>query len=110
MKDYLRHIWYWICKYPLSLLPNNIFFNIQYNIVCLRHGYKHRWLNINNPRRFNEKIHWLKLNPCIKDGEFLADKYRVREYIKNTIYHNVNYNNLIVIIYRADFELIFVVV
>ena len=32
-----------------------------------------------------------------------------REYIKNTIYHNVNYDSLIVVIYRADFELIFVV-
>lgn len=85
MKDYLRYLWYWICKYPLSLLPNNLFFNIQYNIVCLRHGYKHHWLNINNPRRFNEKIHWLKLHPCVKEGELLADKYRVREYIKHTI-------------------------
>lgn len=85
MKDYLRHLWYWLCKYPLSMLPDDIFFNIQYNVVCLRHKYPHRWLNIKNPKRFNEKIHWLKLNPCILEGELLADKFRVREYIKKTI-------------------------
>ena len=85
MKDKLRLIWYWMCKYPLSLLPDNIFFNIQYNIVCLRHGYKMHILNIKSPKRFNEKIHWLKLNPCIKEGEILADKYLVRDYIKKTI-------------------------
>lgn len=85
MKDIARRIWYFICKYLLSILPDKVFFNIQYNVTCLRHGYKMHWLNINNPKRFNEKIHWLKLNPCIKEGEILADKYKVREFIKKNI-------------------------
>lgn len=85
MKDSVRHIWYFACKHLLSILPDKVFFNIQYNVTCIRYGYKMRWLNINNPKRFNEKIHWLKLNPCIKNGDILADKFKVRDYIKKTI-------------------------
>lgn len=42
-------------------------------------------LNLKNPKSFNEKLQWLKLNywPNNKKAIICADKYRVREYIKS---------------------------
>jgi len=42
-------------------------------------------LNLNNPLTFNEKMQWLKLYNSIPIKTILADKYLVREYIKNKI-------------------------
>lgn len=39
-------------------------------------------LNWNNPQTLNEKIQWLKFNTDISSWSLLADKYRVREYVK----------------------------
>ncbi len=48
-------------------------------------SYFHKKLNWKNPRSFNEKIQWLKVfdhNPLYPT---LADKYAVRDYIRNVI-------------------------
>ena len=42
-------------------------------------------LNIDNPQTFREKIQWLKLNYREPKLTLCADKYKVREYIKNLI-------------------------
>ena len=42
-------------------------------------------LNLDNPQTFNEKIQWLKLHDSTPEKTRLADKYQVREYIKETI-------------------------
>ena len=42
-------------------------------------------IDLKNPRTFNEKIQWLKLNDQRPIKTKLADKYEVREWIKNTI-------------------------
>lgn len=85
MKDLLRLIWYTLCRYPLALLPAPVFFNLQSLVADWRKGQRFRPMNIRHPRRFNEKIHWLKLHPMIRNGEILADKYRVREYVEEKI-------------------------
>lgn len=44
----------------------------------------HKKINLKNPKTFNEKVSWLKLNEY-KNNELVkkcADKYRVREYIE----------------------------
>lgn len=41
-----------------------------------------RWMDWDNPRTLNEKIHWLKFNSDTTLWTILADKYRVREYVK----------------------------
>lgn len=38
-----------------------------------------------NPQTFNEKIQWLKLYDSTPEKTFLADKYQVRNYIRQTI-------------------------
>ncbi len=42
-------------------------------------------LDWNNLRTYNEKMQWLKLYDCIDMKRDLADKYKVREYVKRKI-------------------------
>lgn len=42
-------------------------------------------LNLKNPKTYNEKLQWLKLNDRNPDYSSLVDKYEVRNYIKKTI-------------------------
>lgn len=42
-------------------------------------------LNLDNPKSFNEKLQWLKLNIRESKHTQLVDKYAVREYISNEI-------------------------
>lgn len=61
------------------LIPDKLYIKIKY-LLCI--GKK---LDLNNPQGLNEKMQWLKLydrNPLYTN---LVDKYKVREYIKNTI-------------------------
>ena len=47
-----------------------------------------RNINWDNPTEFNEKIRWIQFNTDTSIWSFLADKYRVREYlIKNGYGH-----------------------
>lgn len=61
----------------------------------------HRWLNLDNPQRYTEKIQWYKLYYRNDKMPICVDKYRVREYIENKglsgilvklygVYDNVN--------------------
>ena len=65
-------------------------------------------LNLDNPKTFNEKIQWLKLNDSTPLKTQLADKYLVREWVKNKIgekylipllgvwddFNDINFNSL----------------
>lgn len=46
-------------------------------------------INLDNPQTFNEKISWLKLNWYNPNAKICADKYKVREYIKNLGYEDL---------------------
>lgn len=61
------------------LVPDRIYVRRQYR--------KHfgRELNLKNPRSFNEKIQWLKLNWKDEILSACADKYKVREYVENRV-------------------------
>jgi hypothetical protein len=60
-------------------LPRKYFIKLKFK---KNFGYR---LNLDNPRTLNEKLNWLILNYDNPIGNILADKYRVREYIKNKI-------------------------
>lgn len=45
----------------------------------------HKELNLSSPQTFNEKLQWLKLYDRRPEYTMMVDKYRVREYIANTI-------------------------
>ena len=61
------------------LIPDRIYLQIVY--------FKHfrRFINFNNPKTFNEKIQWLKLNYRNEEYTKLVDKYRVNQYITKLI-------------------------
>ena len=42
-------------------------------------------LNLNNPKTFNEKLQWLKLNGRKPEYTIMADKYEVRQYVAEKI-------------------------
>ena len=44
-----------------------------------------RWLRLDDPQTFNEKLQWLKLYDHRPEQTVLVDKYLVREYIRKTI-------------------------
>lgn len=60
-------------------LPDRMAIEIIYHNVF---GEK---LDLNNPQTFNQKLQWLKLYNRRPEYTTMVDKYRVREYIKETI-------------------------
>lgn len=61
------------------LIPAKLFIKFEYKL------YMGKNLNIENPKTFNEKLQWLKLydqNPLYTK---LADKYEVRQYVREKI-------------------------
>ena len=51
----------------------------------LYYGNMGKLLHLKKPATFNEKLQWLKLYDRKPEYTMLVDKYRVREYIANTI-------------------------
>ena len=53
-------------------------------VARLKYLYKlHRWPDFEHPKDINEKINWIKFYGDTSLWPLLADKYRVREYVKN---------------------------
>lgn len=62
------------------------------NLMSDKFHIKTRWrlemgyeLNLNNPKSFNEKIQWIKLNDHNPIYTLLVDKYRVKDYVAERI-------------------------
>ena len=45
----------------------------------------HKELNLDNPKTFNEKLQWLKINDHNPEYTMMVDKYEVKKYIENII-------------------------
>ena len=75
MKDLLRSIYWQIIK----RLPAQLVINIE-NLLTYK-----RIFNKNNIEFFGEKIQWMKLYGNLEKYTDYADKYKVREYIKEKI-------------------------
>lgn len=57
------------------ILPDKLFLKFCYRL------YMGNKLNLKNPKTFNEKLQWLKLNDRNPQYTKLVDKYEVRSYI-----------------------------
>lgn len=62
-----------------DFLPDKMYLKFMYRISM---GNK---LNLQNPKTFNEKMQWLKLNDRNPQYTTYVDKYKVREYIANVL-------------------------
>lgn len=66
-----------------SFIPDELMLKIQYRIKLSRK------LNLQNPKRFTEKLQWYKLNYYNPVMSRCVDKYEVREYIKGKGLENI---------------------
>ncbi len=64
-------------KLLYTVMPLRWIINHNFN------GILHRQLNWKDPKDINEKINWLKLYGNTTQWSYLADKYKVREYVKS---------------------------
>ena len=62
-----------------SLLPDKIYIKKLYKKLMGKE------LNLKNPVTFNEKLNWIKLYDRRPEYTMMADKYRVRDYVKEKI-------------------------
>jgi len=68
-----------------NILPNNLFDILAHLSQHYKYG-NHRYIaNIFNPKTFNEKIIWLKLNHRFSNGTKLVDKYLVKNIVSELI-------------------------
>ncbi|MGP4070378.1 ATP-grasp fold amidoligase family protein [Halobacillus sp. B29] len=66
-------------KNLFNWLPDSLYLKLIYRAETGKQ------LNIKNPKTYNEKLQWLKLNARNSTYSKLVDKYEVRNYIKDTI-------------------------
>jgi hypothetical protein len=63
----------------MRFMPARMYVTLMYFHI------RHKWINLRNPKTYNEKIQWMKLyhhDPLTRD---LSDKYKVREFVKKRI-------------------------
>lgn len=80
-----------ILKHPLRIfmtLGHRHWFDWMSDELYLKIGYRcymHKKLNIDNPKTYNEKLQWLKINDRRAEYTTFVDKYAVRKIIKDKI-------------------------
>ena len=79
----LKDPYYVIGQYLLNHFPHIM--SDRYFIKVVWKNYTGDKLNLGNPRTFNEKLQWLKLNTRDPLYSTLVDKYAVKEWIANKI-------------------------
>lgn len=85
MAGIYRNQWYFLCKNVFRIFPDTLFHNILGFIMHKRFKCSYKWMNINIPTTFSEKLQYLKTHPAHPNEEVLADKYKVRTFIKDVI-------------------------
>ena len=75
----MRKIYRKLCVIFQKQMPDRVYLKMLYYV---RLGQK---LDLNNPKTFNEKLNWLKLNDRNPLYTELADKYEVRKFVSDVI-------------------------
>ena len=60
-------------------VPDSLYLKVLYRVIMGRK------LNLRNPREYNEKLQWLKLNDRKPEYSTMVDKYEVRGYIEDLL-------------------------
>lgn len=68
-----------VIKNCLRVVPDKFFLQFRYFVTF------HKWLNLSDPKTFNEKLQWLKLNDRNPVYSQLVDKYAVRSFVSERI-------------------------
>lgn len=76
---------YWFISHLLRKPPFRTFVSSRLYLKITYKAYVGKSLNLENPKTFNEKIQWLKLNDQNPDYVNLSDKHLVRDFVEKTI-------------------------
>ena len=63
----------------LNWVPDRMYLKVLYRVIMGRK------LNLKNPKEYNEKLQWLKLNDRKPEYSTMVDKYEVRGYIEDLL-------------------------
>ena len=63
----------------LNWVPDSLYLKVLYRVIMGRK------LNLKNPKEYNEKLQWLKLNDRKPEYATMVDKYEVRGYIEDLL-------------------------
>ena len=74
-----------ICRYLLVYLSTKNFIKLIFKINNIRLGFRSYRLDFDNPRTFNEKVIYLKLNYRLSLIPLTTDKINVRKYVADKI-------------------------
>lgn len=85
VRDIIRGLWYYVCRYILVVLSDQAFFRLLSWITFRRLGFSYYKMNFKQPTSFNEKLNYLKQNKNDNLYTLVADKYGVRDYVKDKI-------------------------
>ena len=66
-------------KYEMKFIPDKMYLQIYY------FSRFKKFINFENPKTYNEKLNWLKINDRNPLYTKLVDKYEVKEYVSNLI-------------------------
>ena len=78
----MKSFWYYLdrivdrCRY---IIPDSLFVRLRFRTQV---GY---WPDLTNPKTFNEKLNWLKLNDHRPEYTMMTDKYEVKRFIGGII-------------------------
>ena len=72
-----------VCAVGMRVLPDKLYLTLLYQVKT---GKKMNW---KNPQIFNEKLNWLKLYDRRSEYIKMADKYEVRDYIREKLEKNI---------------------
>jgi len=92
MLEFIKHLYYntaigHVLIHPAKILYD-YFFRLIPDKIFIKRMFKYHFgydLDLDNPRTLNEKIQWLKLNDRTHLHTKCADKFAVREYVKEKI-------------------------
>lgn len=63
----------------LKFLPDSIFIRMMF------YHFMRKWPNLKNPKTFNEKLQWLKINDHNPEYTKMVDKHEAKKYVANQI-------------------------
>jgi len=93
MLEFIKHLYYntaigHLLIHPAKILYDYYYFRLIPDKIFIKRKFKYHFgydLNLDNPRTLNEKIQWLKRNDRTHLHTLCADKFAVREYVKEKI-------------------------
>ncbi len=76
---------YFASKWTTPFVSDSLFSNALFYYNCWRCGLPYYWLDIHNPKTFNEKINYIKFNIRNPLAPVVADKLRVKDYVAEKV-------------------------